>query len=206
MKVISGGFGAYNAANSNVTNDSTHQLLMVQLEAQRGRFTDDSYYNELARRIDDNVGLVAINRTLALRKGMVSLEQDQDQIYLLGPTLSELQYPTLRMIPYLMANPIMRGLRRDGLINGYSNDYTFVDMPATEDLHYRQVIDGIYQERDDDADECLHMTVDHNGDSDVNPLDLNEQYMILSSWDSLVYQSLYSDDDIDPTSEWDESL
>ena len=88
---------------------------------------------------------------------------------------------------YLMANPLVRQLFLDGVINGYKNNYTnnWGSSIGFEDPVFRQAVSGMsqssYMELPDDVDEAYFECLDDPIEG-LQPLTALEQSNLMQAW------------------------
>lgn len=140
-----------------------------------------SFFEEKRELVEAATSEDAFRKTEALARKFRHM-WDKDEIKSLN-TLSQLQHAKPTMQRWLMADPVVRGLRNQQLIDGYSNTYEDWEPKSIgEDHHdYRLVTDGIYMENEDGSGECTSYYDSHD-DEDV--LSFQEQVDIQSAWDT----------------------
>lgn len=95
------------------------------------------------------------------------------------------------MIPYIMACPEITSLYNEGVIDGYNDRYTPVTKTIPmgwENPYYAQVMNGqMILTNEDEEDERVEYTytLDEDEFKDLNPLESDEAYEILNTWDHI---------------------
>lgn len=152
-----------------------------------------------------NAGTAFINTTKALYEkanNSTVLNNAKALLYSMGNHLSQdaiypisydnIQNTNLAMQSYIMANPRVNELYRDGLVNGYEGTYynTEPGVWGSDRSDYRHVMDGVL------VPEVEGSVINHYSDSSEIELDRYDQFAILETWETV---NRYIAEAIDPT-------
>jgi hypothetical protein len=202
MAVFEGGFDSYVLANSKMTNLASHDMLKNRIMQRINSFTNHDHSERLLTTLNTSMGTKALNKIMSFRRNVASMFKNDNVIIQLKSTIDDLQFPPLRMIPYLMAQPKVNKLYADGMIEGYRDRYTsqktYVD--PTSNPFYREVMNGIVEETNG-VDTWVEYSNDNGEYDDLLP---QEQFMILDSWESILTSLMHGS--VDVTSKWGNSL
>ena len=146
-----------------------------------------------------------VNGSEALRVARAAIRQakaffNEDVIRPLS-NIGDIQTAGLKMQRWIMAEPTLRGMYNQQLVDGYSNTYLDLYSNTVADTHYdyRRVMDGVIK-TDEDGTDCIEHYFESLVDGDRD-LDIDEVADIQGTWETV--RALLNSDDRDPTSVWD---
>lgn len=164
---------------------ATLQFIASQFEAPTHILTEaGAKFMQGARQVFERVtSTTTAMMARAAKRAFGSIWQRNEIQPLLS--IDVLQHAPLCMQPYLMAEPETRALYHKQLIDGYSDTYTDAEpgLVGVEHYHYRRVMDGVVQFREDGSWFAQSWQDDLLPD-DVQ-IELDQQVDILDSWEAL---------------------
>ena len=135
---------------------------------------------------------------------------NDSDIFVVLPTIDELQQAKHRMRRGIMSDPTLRQLSRDNRIEGYRGSYTdpYSHLKPEDHPDYLRVTNGVWMVGDEDITLRIDLHDDNINDNDhddpFNNLTIVEKdYIIQTCENALAY---YKQGKRDPTSKWDASL
>lgn len=189
-------------------HQNTLNFLQEQMEqaSQRIVGAGQAFYQRATSIFDRFNSEEAIQQAKAARRAHGSI-WDMDEISALTD-LDSIRSANNAMRRWVMANPTVRRLSRQQLVEGYDGYYKdpFPDDTGEEHYDYRRVMNGIVVDKVDEEGEDYWEATTYLDDllPDDHELDIEEQVDILSTWKAV--ENLIKRKKEDPVSVWGADL
>ena len=202
--MISGDNSVFNALVYGAGNQSGREYMAMLNQQFMQCLTPDlyNYYSNIGNTVYAGIDQTeAMNRLRMVGGQFMNMFQPDMVAYL--QTMEQMQMAGLSMQRWIMANPQVRELYQQGVINGYSESYYDWEpnRNGAQQFDYRIVTNGVWVE---DASGNYSMTDWNHGGPDTEELTFEEQHCIMKTWDNVLRQMELRQKD--PTSVWNNDM
>ncbi len=202
-QIIQGDNSTFNALAYGETHPSTLNFIESQLYNTTNMLTDagQNFFQGASDIYERLNGSDAILAAKAARRAIGSIWQNQEIKHL--TSIDQMQWASLPMQRWIMANPTVREKYHNQTIEGYEGSYNDSQPDAVGEDHYdyRRVMNGILVEKGDDWSSTTYI---EDLETEEVELTLVEQVDIMDTWENVLTAIRKGGDD--PTSRWNMSL